>query len=192
MLRKTILPIGLTIVLSIALAAGLAYLNRWYLAIFSLYPFVTAFVGLLLALIGLVMRRAQTGSAGRLRPISRVLLLLGLAGILQLTAPPQARFFRDREVQRAQTFLESLVPVLEDYKLRNAGYPEHLSLVLAPGTPLPALLQLRSEAFPPYDNRDFYQPRAETYVFTFYVPDGFIGFQYQYCCGPEGTWTVTD
>jgi hypothetical protein len=34
--------------------------------------------------------------------------------------------------------------------------------------------------------------RGATHGLRFYVPDGFIGVQYEYCCGADGVRTVTD
>jgi hypothetical protein len=43
------------------------------------------------------------------------------------------------------------------------------------------------------DNRQqLYFQRGATYGFQFHLPDGFIGFHYEYCCGADGSWTVTD
>jgi hypothetical protein len=75
---------------------------------------------------------------------------------------------------------------------QHNAYPADLSLILAADQTLPPLLQLTGEFPLAYDNRKFYIRRETTFAFRFYEPDGFIGFQHEYCCGVNGTWTVTD
>jgi hypothetical protein len=120
------------------------------------------------------------------------MLLTSLFLVLQLVVYPVALAWRNQEVHQAQAFIEGLIPQLEDYYRQHSAYPEDVNSVLATGVGLPALLQL-SDAFPlAYNNHDFYVYRETTYAFRFYVPDGFIGFRYDYCCGANGVWTVTD
>lgn len=187
--------IGFTALVSLAVASALAYLNRWQLAVFStLLPMPLTLLSVVLALIALgLRRRTKAQASGRLHSWSAPLLLLSLFLILQLVALPLARTFRDLEVRRAQAFVTALIPKLEDYKRQHTAYPESLAPLLTTDVALPPLLQLHSPPPLAYDNRGFYRPRETTYSFQFYVPDGFIGgFQYTYCCGAEGTWTVTD
>lgn len=191
---KTPVFSGLIILAGLSVAAGLAYFNRWQIAIFSFVPALVTLLGVILIMVALIGRwrtKAQPSST-RLRSFNTSLLLIGLFFILQLAFFPLAQTFRHAEIQRAQAWLGSLIPQLEDYKQRHGDYPENLTALLSADITLPPLLQLSGTLPMLYDNRNFYRWSETTYSFQFYVPDGFIGFEYRYCCGAEGTWTVTD
>ncbi|MFN8454166.1 MAG: hypothetical protein U0401_05740 [Anaerolineae bacterium] len=182
---------GLIILAGLAVAAELAYFNRWQLVAFSFIAALAILLGVILLVIVLLFRwRIKFQPSARAYSLNTALLLVSLFFMAQFAFFPLAQTFRNAEVQRAQAFLESLIPQLEDYKRRHADYPENISALLAADVTLPSLLQLNSP--PSYDNRDFYRRHDTTYSFQFYLPDGFIGFEFSYCCGPQGTWTVTD
>lgn len=191
---KTLTFSALVILAGLLVAAGLAYFNRWQLAIFSFVPALVTLLGVILMVITLLFRRyTKAQLPARRQLLNTTLLLISLFFILQLAFFPLAQTFRNREVRRAQAFLTSLIPQLEDYKHQHTDYPENITALLPEDeTLLPPLLQLKGTLPMTYDNRDFYQYHETSYSFQFYVPDGFIGFEYNYCCGPEGTWTVTD
>ena len=190
---KTPVFSGLIVLAGLSVAAGLAYFNRWQLAIFSFVPTLATLLGVILMVIVLLFRRrTKAQPSARLHSLNPTLLLISLFFVLQFAFFPLAQTFRNVEVQRAQALLESLIPQLEDYKRRHAGYPEKITLLLSTDVTLPSLLQLSGTLPVTYDNRNFYRRRQTSYSFQFYVPDGFIGFEYSYCCGAEGMWTVTD
>jgi predicted PurR-regulated permease PerM len=190
---KTPVFSGLIILAGLSVAAGLAYFNRWQLAVFSFIPVLATLLGvILMVLVLLFRRRTKAQTLRRRHSFNTTLLLISLFFVLQLAFFPLAQTFRNGEVQRAQAMLESLIPQLEDYKRRHADYPENISALLSADVTLPPLLQLSGSLPVAYDNRNFYRRRDTTYSFQFYVPDGFIGFEYSYCCGAEGTWTVMD
>lgn len=154
---------------------------------------LSGLVGFLLVLITLgtlVLARAR-GSASP-RRIGRISLLAGIFLLLQLVYIPTAGALRDREVTRAQKFVESLVPRLEAYKDQHGTYPTAVEAILSDDDSPPSLLRLRGDLPMQFDNQSFYSHRGTTYGFQFYLPDGFIGFSYEYCCGPNGKWMVTD
>lgn len=185
--------VGAVILAGLATAVGLAYAGRWQWLAYAAIPVLAGVLGLVLALVGLVtLRRAAAESSRRSQRWGRGLLLAGLFLVIQLASFPVALTWRDQEVRQAQDFIAALVPRLEDYQRQHGAYPDAVDAVLAADRSLPALLQL-SDSFPlVYDNRNFYLRRETSYAFQFYLPDGFIGFRYDYCCGADGSWTVTD
>ncbi|MFZ5911011.1 MAG: hypothetical protein ACOYYU_13440 [Chloroflexota bacterium] len=174
-------------------ATASAYFFRWWGALYSAIPFLAGLLGALLALIVLV--KALTARIKRkpgLTTIERYLLLVGLFLLSQFAYFPIASTIFDWEIERAQSFAEALIPALETYKNQHGAYPDDLSLLLPPDTSAPSLLRLSATQPFEFDNRAFYRQRGTTYGFQFYVPDGFIGYSYEYCCGAHGKWTVTD
>jgi hypothetical protein len=186
---RTSTQVGITVLVGLSVAAAVAYLNRWQLATFSVVPLLTTLFSLGLALIALVLWRRKSS---RVHSLGGNLLLLSLVLTLQLAFFPFGQTFRDWEVKRAQAFIESLIPKLEDYKRQHSDYPANINPFLSSDAAIPPLLQLSSQLPVSYDNRHFYEREGATYRFQFHVPDGFVGFQYTYCCGADGAWTVTD
>ncbi len=181
------------VVAGLSVSAALAYLARWQLAIYFVIPLLSCLLGIVLAILAsMTLRQAKTRETDGLHRVGNNLLLASLFLLSQLASLPIAQVLRDREVKRAQEFVEALIPQLEDYRSQHNTYPADISSVLDAKSALPPLLQLTG-AFPfVYDNRLFYFYRETTYGFQFYLPDGFIGFNYEYCCGASGKWTVTD
>jgi hypothetical protein len=179
---------------SILVASYLAYTTVWYFAIYAILPCGLSILGLLLGLVALsLLRLARSRKAGGLNTAGKVLLLAGLCLIVQLVYVPIALTLREWEVERTQAFIHSLIPRVEEYKRLHNGYPEHIDAILTDADTLPQLLQLKNLSPLAFDNRQqLYFQRGPTYGFQFRMPDGFIGFHYEYCCGADGSWTVTD
>ena len=193
MKSKTLMIWGLTGLASLALAVLLAYLTRWWVAMAVSIPLLSALVGFILALLTLLawgLAKIRRGASSP--PINRSMLLIGFFLLLQLTYIPISQVLRHTQVTRAQKYAEALVPRLETYREQNGTYPATLHSIATDVSDLPALLELQGDIPLPYDNRDFYFQHGSTYGFRFYLPDGFIGYIYEYCCGPQGHWTVTD
>ena len=188
---KPLAVLGLLSLLSLSIAALLAYLTRWQMAIAGSVPAMGGLVGLLLVLLALI-----TWGVAKIRGTdsqrSKYPLLAGFFLLLQLAYFPIVQTVRNQELAQAQTFIASLVSRLEAYKEQHGTYPPAVEAVLTDGAPLPPLLQMQGQLPVGFDNRDFYFQRATTYGFRFYLPDGFIGYSYEYCCGPRGRWAVTD
>jgi hypothetical protein len=177
----------------LAAAAASAYFFRWWGALYSAIPFLASLLGALLALTGLIKALvAKIKRKPGLTTIERYLLLLSLFLLFQWAYFPMAATIFDWEIERAQSFAEALIPVLETYKSQHGAYPDDLSLVLPPDASPPSLLRLSATQPFEFDNRTFYRRRGATYGFQFYAPDGFIGYSYEYCCGAHGKWTITD
>jgi len=193
MRRKTLTMLGLVSLSSLSLALLLAFSTRWYTAIVGGISLLSGLAGFLLILITLgALVLAQVLKSASPRRIGKATLLAGIFLLLQLVYIPTAGALRDREVRQAQKFVESLVPRLEAYKQQHGTYPTAVETILSDGDSSPSLLQLRGDFPMQFDNHNFYFHRGTTYGFRFYLPDGFIGFSYEYCCGPDGKWTVTD
>lgn len=193
MKRKTLYLTGGVGLVALITAAGLAYATVWNLAIFGILFILATLLGLVLALIGfLVWRRTKREPSPRLSRVSQGLLLAGLFLSLQATYFPLALELRSWETRRAEAFIDRLIPKLEAYKRQHNDYPASLDLVLTGDETLPRLLQLSGDFPFRFDNRQYYILRDQSYGFRFYVPDGFIGFHYAYCCGADGGWTATD
>ncbi len=191
MKMKPLASLGLLSLASVAIAALLAYFTCWQMALAGIIPLVCGLAGLLLILLTLaawgVAKLSGRSSQHRKYPLPVGFLLL-----LQLAYFPTVKTVRDQELAQAQTFIASLIPRLEAYREQHGTYPPALEAVLTDGAPLPPLLQLQGQLPLGFDNRNFYFQRETTYGFRFYVPDGFIGTSYEYCCGPRGQWTATD
>lgn len=193
MKRETLLISGLVVLGALATVVGLAYATLWYVAIFSPVPCCIGLVGLVLSLLAIVtLRRARSKSSPGLRRVGNRLLVVGGFLFLQLAYEVITPTLRHWEIRRAQTFLHALIPELEAYHKQYGIYPSETELVSFVKKDYPRLLELAGAYPMAYDNRHFYFRRGETYGFQFYVPDGFIGFHYEYCCGAEGIWSVTD
>lgn len=185
--------IGLVSVAALCVVLLSAYVTRWVIAIYSTISFLCGLLGCVLFLVSLLtLQKAKMKESLQRRQLGGRLLLVSVFLLLQFGYSPVTMALRNLEVRRAQRFVQSLVPVLEDYNLQHSAYPADISSVIAETTVYPPLLQLRSDFPFAYDNRQFYTSRAGTYGFEFYLPDGFIGFEYTYCCGSNGVWTVTD
>lgn len=190
---RTLSLAGLVILAATGLVVVLAYSTVWQMALFSLLPCLSSLVGLILALAGLIVwLRTRTTESPGLSRVKTGLFLAGVFLLLQAAYFPLAQALRDREVERAQTFINTLIPKLEAYEQSHNEYPASPASVLTGDEAVPWLLQLNGDLPLAYDNRQYYQQRDTTYSFQFYVPDGFAGFQYEYCCGVDGVWTVTD
>ncbi len=190
---KTVLVSGVSVLASLAVAILLAYLTRWQTAVAGIIPLISGLVGSLLVLMaliawGLAQVRGPAGRRGR----AGYYLLAGVFFLLQLAYIPTAQALRHQQVTQAQTYMASLMPRLEAYKEQHGVYPSRVEAILTDDTSLPLLLQLQGNVPMEFNNRHFYFQRGTTYGFRFYLPDGFIGFSYEYCCGPHGQWTVTD
>lgn len=175
---------------SLVLAIGLAYFTKWqvvWVAILVSLGGLAGLFALLLALINLVLAAVKTSS--RFSMQGKRLFLVAAFLLSQLVYLPVARAFRKQEVERARVFVEALIPKLEAYHQEHGTYPATIESIGAHTLPLPPLLQLQKESA---DNRNFYFLDGASYGFGFYLPDGFIDTYYVYCCGPSGTWTVTD
>ncbi|MBN1147262.1 MAG: hypothetical protein JXA78_08400 [Anaerolineales bacterium] len=193
MKRTSFLVVIGCLLISLAAAAGLAYTTVWNLAIFTLVPCGLVILGLFVCLAALILlRRAKAQEAAGLRRVSRVFLLAGLCLVVQLAYFPIAFTYRDYEIQRVKDFTHSLIPRLEEYKTTHDAYPESIEAILTSDDALPRLLRWKASFPGGYDNRQFYFQRGASYGFRFYLPDGFIGFQYEHCCGAGGSWAVTD
>ena len=188
---KTPAVLGLLSLVSLSIAALLAYFTRWQMAIAGTIPSLCGLVGLLLLLLALITWGVAKirGTDGRR---SKYPLLVGFFLLLQLAYFPIAQAVRNQELAQAQTFIASLIPRLEAYREQHGDYPPAVEAILTDGAPLSPLLQLQGQLPMEFDNRNFYFQRETTYSFHFYLPDGFIGSSYEYCCGPHGRWTVTD
>jgi len=184
--------LGLVILAAIITVAVMAYRTVWYLAIFIWIPALSGILGIILALVAVVWQRRKAQTASWATRVSQGLLLVGIFLILQFAYLPVALGMRDWEVTRAQNFIDTLIPKLEAYQREHNSYPASLQPVLADADEIPRLLQLNGDFPLELDNRQYYFQRGETYGFQFRLPDGFIGFYYEYCCGANGEWTVTD
>jgi hypothetical protein len=191
MTPKTLAMLGLLSLLSLAIATLLVYLTRWQMAIASIIPLACGLIGLLLVLLALITWGVAK-LRGRSGERSKYPLLAGFFLLLQLAYFPVAKAVRDQELAQAHAFIASLIPRLEAYKEQHGAYPPAVEAILTDGDPLPPLLQLQGQSPMGFDNRNFYFQREETYGFRFFLPDGFIGYSYEYCCGSRGRWTVTD
>jgi hypothetical protein len=181
------------ILAAIGTVVVVAYSTVWELVIFGMLPCLVGVVGIILTLIALnVRRRARTKESPGLSKAGRVLLLIGIFLMIQGAYYPVALGIRSLEVNRTQNYLDTLTQKLEEYKNRSGVYPSGPDLALTDDEEVPRLLQLSGDFPLDYDNRQYYFQRGGTYGFQFYLPDGFIGFQYEYCCGADGEWTVTD
>lgn len=190
---KTLASVGLVLLASLSMAVLLAYLTKWYLAIFGLIPLLSGLLGVLMLILAVITYAfAKVRRSPGLRSRGNIFLLAGFFFLLQLVYLPLARSFRDREVRRAQEFIEMLIPGLEAYRDQHGTYPAAVASILDEEAPLPPLLRLNGDLPTAFDNQDFYFQKGTTYGFRFVLPDGFIGFDYEYCCGPKGEWTVTD
>jgi hypothetical protein len=185
--------VSLVVLAAIGTAVVVAYSTVWHLAIFTMVPCLGSVLGVVLTLVAIIWCRKRTTNEvlwlGRVR---QGLLLVGIFLILQAAYIPLALTLRDLEVGRAQEFVTGLTPRLEEYKQQHNEYPASAEAVLTGDEKMPRLLQLHGDFPLEYDNRRPYFRRGSSYGFRFYLPDGFIGFQYEYCCGEKGKWTITD
>jgi hypothetical protein len=156
-------------------------------------PFLSGVVGFILTLIGLLvlLRKRRLGSPGMSRT-GMGFQLVGIFLLLQITYLPIGLGLRNREVSRAKDFTEALIPKLEEYMRLNDTYPDNVDVVLTSDEKVPRLLQLSGDFPLSAETRRYYFQREGSYGFRFNLPDGFIGFQYNYCCGAYGEWTVSD
>ncbi len=184
---------GKTGLVSLAVATLLAYWTRWQAAIVGSLIMLSCLVSLaLIAIRLLALGLAKIKRSTTPRPVNQSILLVGFFILLQLAYIPISQVLRQGEIARAQAFAEALVPRIEAYQKQQGTYPATLEVVLSDEEKLPALLELHGDLPFPYDNQDFYFRRGATYGFRFYLPDGFIGYTHEYCCGQQGRWTVTD
>jgi hypothetical protein len=184
---------GLVVLAAIGTVVVLACSTVWQLAIYSVLPCLSSLLGVILALATLlVWLRTRMKESQRLSRVRKGLFLASVFLLLQVAYFPIAQGLRDLEVKRAQDFINALVPRLEKYERLHNEYPASADSVLTGDEEVPRLLQLSGDSPLEYDNRQYYVQRGATYGFRFYLPDGFIGFQYEYCCGADGVWTVTD
>ena len=181
------------ILAAIATAVVLAYSTIWYLAIFTMIPCLSGVVGFILVLVALLVSRlARTKESPESSRTGKGLLLAGVFFLIQITYFPIAIGLRDREVSQAKDFVEALIPKLEEYESLNVTYPASIDAVLTGDERVPRLLQPNSDFPFTFGNRSYYFQQDATYGFRFFLPDGFIGFQYRFCCGANGEWTVSD
>ena len=194
MKRETLQRMGWVIIASLVVAAVSGYVARWYLALYSSITLLCFLLGCLIILISLIaLLWRKNAPAQRRNSAVAKWLLVGIFLLGQFSALPIGQAFRGWEVRRAQAYIEALIPQIESYHHQNDVYPPEInSIISGSENPLPSLLQLKSSDPFAFDNHEFYLYQEITYAFEFYLPDGFIGFQYRYCCGSNGTWTVTD
>lgn len=190
---KTLHLVGLVVLAAIGTVVVLAYSTVWQLAIYSAFPCLSSLLGIVLALVALIVwLRTRTKESPALSRGSKGLLLASVFLLLQPAYLPTAQGLRDLEVKRAQGFIDALIVRLEEYERLHDEYPASADSVLTGDEKVPRLLRLNGDFPLEYDNRQYYVQRGATYGFRFYLPDGFVGFQYEYCCGADGVWTVTD
>ncbi|MBK8900658.1 MAG: hypothetical protein IPM53_05730 [Anaerolineaceae bacterium] len=183
----------LVVFAALVVAAGWAYVTVWQLAFFILYPCLSSVLGIVLVLVLLAWQRRTRVETSRWSTWAKNgLFMVGVFLMVQIVYYPLALGMRDLEVDRAQAFLENLAVDLEAYHRANGDYPASIVTVLEDEQTVPRLLQLHGEFPFVYDNRQYYFQRGESFAFEFYLPDGFIGFRYSYCCGADGEWAVTD
>lgn len=191
-LRKHSLIVGVTSAAVVTLLV-VAYVTVWDLIFIGMLVSLVGVIGIVVLLVAFsVRRRAEANASPRLGSVGKGLRLIGIFLMVQLAYYPAALGVRYLELRRTHAFTDALSTRLETYKDENGAYPVALESVLRPGERLPRLLRLSGDFPIDYNNRDFYFQRGGAYGFAFYLPDGFIGFQYEYCCGEDGEWTVTD
>jgi hypothetical protein len=190
---RTLHLVGLTVLAAIGTAVVLAYSTVWQLALYSVLFCLSSLLGIVLALVALIVwLRTRTKESPALSRGRKGLLLASVFLLLQVAYLAIAPGLRDLEVKRAQGFINALIPRLEEYERLHNEYPASADSVLTADEQVPRLLQLNGDFPLEYDNRQYYVPQGATYGFRFYLPDGFVGFQYEYCCGADGVWMVTD
>ena len=81
------------------------------------------------------------------------LLLASVFLLLQVTYFPIAQGLRDLEVKRAQDFIGTLLPRLEEYERLHNEYPASMDSVLTGDEEVPRLLKLSGDFPLEYDNR---------------------------------------
>lgn len=191
--RRTVYITGLVILLAIATAAVLAYSTVWQQAMFAFIPFLSGAAGFILTIVALLIllrtRRIEPEGSNR---FGYKMLLVGIFLLLQITYLPIGLGLRNREVSQAKDFTKALIPKLEEYKSLHGAYPDNLDEVLTGDEKAPRLLRPNNDFSFTYGNRQYYFQKEESYGFRFFLPDGFIGYQYQFCCGADGVWTVSD
>lgn len=185
---------GLVALVASGIVGVIAYTTVWQWVFLSMLFCLGGVVGIVLVLIALVLRRqAGTEAAPRANKTSTVLLLAGVFLLITATYYPIVRGIRNAEVTRAQNFTTGLIPRLEAYADQNGAYPDSVDAVLTGNERVPRLLHLSDDIPLRYDNRRYYYAQqGESYGFRFYMPDGFIGVHYEYCCGVDGEWTIID
>jgi hypothetical protein len=161
-----------------AAAACLAFLQRgdfvWVLVSVSVAVYAApALIAMALIAFGLSRAASRPGLAW-----AAVICLAGAdVCILQAGSPPLGRLLQRRDVRRARSFRESLVPLLETHMERHGGYPKSIGEVWPRERPLPRLLR---------DQRSYW-PDGASFRFEFEVPDGFLGAVHVYD-GRSGRW----
>jgi hypothetical protein len=184
---------GLVATAAVGTVIVLAYLTVWQLVIYGMLSCLSGVLGIVLVLATILvwLRRRAEESPG-FSKFGTVLFLVGIFLLVQVAYLPVGRGLRDMEVKRAQDYICALIPKLEEYERLHDEYPASVDSVLIGDEEAPRLLQLNGDSLLRYDNRQYYVRQGETYGFRFYLPDGFIGYEYEYCCGAAGVWTVTD
>ncbi len=177
--------------MGVIVAAASAYLFEWWRALYGVIPGLASLLGFAYGLVVLVKMLAGKTKPG-MTTADRNLLLVSLFLLAQLAYFPFSSAIYNWEIKRAQSFAEGLIPELEEYKRQHNAYPEDVEALIPLDASLPTLLCLSGTAPFEFDNRSFYRRRGTSYGFQFYVPDGFIGYSYEYCCGAHGKWTITD
>lgn len=185
--------LGGVIIIGLIVATLSAYAFKWWTALYSAIPFLAGSIGLF-SIVFILIRilLAKVRNKPGLMTFHRSFLLATLFLLSQFAYFPLSKLIFNWEIERAQAFAESLIPTIEAYKSQHGAYPNDLSLILPPDASPPSLLRLSATQPFEFDNRAFYRQRGTTYGFQFYVPDGFMGYSYEYCCGAHGQWTVTD
>ena len=188
---KMLIQIAATILVSLLLATGLGYLNRWRIVFFSLYSIIAVAISLVLAVIAFLTKRSSAAKNSR---TSKILFLLSLFCGLQFFASDIADKFHSLEVQYAIEFIESLIPRLADYHNEHSDYPESIYSIIVQDENIPALLQLlENNPYTGDKNKNFYRRIDSTsYKFEFWAPNGWIGYDYTFCCGVNGKWIIQD
>jgi len=184
--------VGLVILAAIMTATWFAYWTVWEQAFCIWVPCFSGISGIVLALVAKVRQRTRAETSSEPSKVSQGLLLVSIFLILQFAYVPLVLGIRNLEVRRAQDFIDTLIPRVEAYKREHNSYPATLQPVLTGEEEFPRLLQLSSEFSNEFDNQQFYFQQGDTYGFRFHLPDGSIGFHYEYCCGANGEWTITD
>ncbi len=74
--------------------------------------------------------------------------IIGLLLVSQIISIPIGNYLHEKDLREAQTFVESLIPALEDFEAQNGYYPEEIdAITLSSDMRLPYLLQNQESYF---------------------------------------------
>ncbi len=116
-------------------------------------------VGLPLAVVaGILYITARVKQSARLKSIATKVLAAALLVLLQLLSLPTGSWLNRRDVDRAKSFAEAIVPSLNQFKDANGNFPPTLSPLLRQETSVPRLLYYQAD------------PDGQHYFFTVTEP----------------------